>query len=181
MEVFEIFFLTLVNKLNDNVSCLCFQSLYSCRNFVQAQFFTCRKIFLFLDNFLLFFLSPVPETLNLMNGPPIFLFFLFYLPFIFHLFVLLYLKLILQASIELLICILEYSVLEIMTSKFEKFLVILQIFHFDGILLFFHGCNSFSNFFCKDTICFYSFTPCFISISQSLFFLYCSFCICLSS
>lgn len=107
--------------------------------------------------------------------------FLFYLPFIFHLFVLLYLKLILQASIELLICILEYSVLEIMTSKFEKFLVILQIFHFDGILLFFHGCNSFSNFFCKDTICFYSFTPCFISISQSLFFLYCSFCICLSS
>ena len=71
-------------KLNDNVSCLCFQSLYSCRNFVQAQFFTCRKIFLFLDNFLLFFLSPVPETLNLMNGPPIFLFFLFYLPFIFN-------------------------------------------------------------------------------------------------
>ena len=148
---------------------------------LYKQFFTCRKIFLFLDNFLLFFLSPVPETLNLMNGPPIFLFFLFCLPFIFHLFVLLYLKLILQASIELLICILEYSVLEIMTSKFEKFLVILQIFRFDGILLFFHGCNSVSNFFCKDTICFYSFTSCFISISQSLFFLYCLFCICLSS
>ena len=161
------------------LSCLCCQSLSSFRNFLQAQFLNCGQIFLFLDNFVLFFLSPVPETLNLMNGPPIFLFFLFYLPVIFHLFVLLYLKLILQASIELLICILEHSVLERMISKFEKFLVILQILHFDDIL-FFHGCNSFSNFsvrtlyvsllslpasYPSPKVCF-SFIVCFASASQ---------------
>ena len=46
-----------------------------------------------------------------------------------------------------------------MISKFQKLLLILQMFHFDDILLFFHGCNSFSYFSDKYTTYFYFFLP----------------------
>lgn len=46
-----------------------------------------------------------------------------------------------------------------MISKFQKLLLILQMFHFDDILLFFHGCSSFSYFSGKYTTYFYFFAP----------------------
>lgn len=37
-----------------------------------------------------------------------------------------------------------------MISKFQKLVFIFQMFHFDGVLLFFHSCSSFSYFSDKD-------------------------------